>query len=205
MYHKYKTSHEGVNFVENDDDNPRPRKGWHLIDKPKNSRRRGWFSFGSSFRRKSLKDDGKITRSSLDVKKTRTSVMLGLDNGNDLLASKTSHEGYMSIQYGKESWQRRYFVLHGPDLFFYKDLRAFEKAPEKPYHLRPLDLRGYTIAGISVEPPWRLTLCPIDPQDKRSVVLLSCDTFEEMNIWSQMINDIIQKSDSGKIEWDVVE
>lgn len=207
VYHKFKSGHGEEKWVDGGN-TPVPRGGWNKVDKPKNSKKRGWFNFGSKNQfRKNSKDKGRsslsghfVHRNTMDIEKTKENVLKSLQAPE--APSMIHQEGYMSIRYGKISWKRRYFVLYGYGLYFYKDERSFQKKPQKPVLSRPLDMNGYIIVGISMEPPWRITLRTTDPDDIRGAVELACDTLEEMNIWSEALQFVVENSSGAELTYD---
>ena len=52
---------------------------------------------------------------------------------------------------------------------YYKDRPSYLAEPTQPLNLRPLDLSGYTLLAGTVEPPYAITLMPLDPDDIRKV------------------------------------
>jgi hypothetical protein len=76
--------------------------------------------------------------------------------------------GYLTIRntgtFGRDVWERKYFVIRGTIVYYYKDKRSFDLEPAKPINRRPIDLEGYTMIAGAVEPPYAISLVPIDPQ-----------------------------------------
>ncbi len=56
-------------------------------------------------------------------------------------------EGYLSMKGASgglfsDPWTRRYFVLHGSDLYYYKSREDFDLDPKKPIKNRPVHING---------------------------------------------------------------
>lgn len=106
-------------------------------------------------------------------------------------------EGYISLRSvsavipsAASNWKRRYFLLHGTMLYMYKSERAYELKPSAPIRARPLDISGYTVSLVSSEPPYQLTLMPIDMNDLRDKWELRFDTISEIESWASAMNEI---------------
>ena len=92
--------------------------------------------------------------------------------------------GWYTRRHNGSKWNRRYFVCHGTELFFYKSKKAFERMPTgfdsvsscddvsplipflslhfsaAPIRSRPIDISSYHMESVSVEPPYQFTLVP---------------------------------------------
>mmetsp|Transcript_21082 Transcript_21082/g.28985 ORF Transcript_21082/g.28985 Transcript_21082/m.28985 type:complete len:302 (+) Transcript_21082:101-1006(+) len=98
--------------------------------------------------------------------------------------------GYLSVHTGKnrrilskDLWQRRFFIVQGNLIFYYKDRASYFSLPNKPINLRPIDMAGYTLVAGTVEPPYSITLLPVHPDDIRKVWKFRCDTTSEFRRW----------------------
>ena len=107
-------------------------------------------------------------------------------------------DGYLTLhvkkelgkgKYIKDPFERKYFVVKKTKVFYYQDKRAFEIAPAKPINIRPIDLNGYTLIAGAVEPPYSITLTPLDEEDGRTAWKFRCDTLSEFHKWVCIFND----------------
>lgn len=109
--------------------------------------------------------------------------------------------GYLTIRcrgmFGRDPWQRQYFVIRENLIYYYKDKRAFELDPSKPINRRPIDLEGYTLVAGAVEPPYAISLVPIDPDDIRKAWKFRCDTMTEFKNWVETFSKALQKCESS--------
>jgi hypothetical protein len=98
-----------------------------------------------------------------------------------------------SIIFTNNQWERRYFLLRGSHIFYYKDKRAYELDPSKPMNSRPIELEGYSlVAGAVKEPPYLITLIPTDAEDIRKSWKFRCDTLHEFNEWIEKFSHALQ-------------
>eukprot|EP00600_Ochromonadales_sp_CCMP1393_P007076 CAMPEP_0174963442 /NCGR_PEP_ID=MMETSP0004_2-20121128/5332_1 /TAXON_ID=420556 /ORGANISM="Ochromonas sp., Strain CCMP1393" /LENGTH=468 /DNA_ID=CAMNT_0016212067 /DNA_START=119 /DNA_END=1525 /DNA_ORIENTATION=- len=114
-----------------------------------------------------------------------------------------ANAGYMStIQqsasksfFRKEGvWERRFFVVTDDNLmYYYKDQYSYEEDPYKPINHRPIDLEGYTLIAGTIEPPYAISLIPIDPDDIRKAWKFRCDTISEFQHWVEVLNNALQR------------
>ena len=61
-------------------------------------------------------------------------------------------------------------MVHGQNVYYYKDKFSWEKNPNTPLNKRPIDLEGYTLeAGTigTMGAPYTITLTTVDPEDVR--------------------------------------
>jgi hypothetical protein len=60
----------------------------------------------------------------------------------------------------KGEWNRRYFVLRGSDMFYYKSREDFEMDPSKSIKNRPIGIAGYGVRRLSEKdkPPFEFEL-----------------------------------------------
>jgi hypothetical protein len=128
------------------------------------------------------------------------------DNNNSIMSNKQNKNvighigGYITMKKnGKtflnfnEPWERRYFLLRGSHIFYYKDKRAYELDPSKPMNSRPIELEGYSlVAGAVKEPPYLITLIPTDAEDIRKSWKFRCDTLHEFNDWIEKFSHALQ-------------
>ncbi len=110
-------------------------------------------------------------------------------------------EGYLAVKTARrfttDPWERRYFVLSGANVFFYPDKRAFQLAPADPINRRPIDLEGYTLVAGAVEPPYAISLIPIDAEDIRKAWKFRCDTLAEFHNWIDIFSKALRLCNSG--------
>lgn len=109
--------------------------------------------------------------------------------------------GYLTLRvpssiFGGDPWKRRYFLVRGRMIYFFKDKRAFEREPTKPINHRGIDLEGYTLIAGAKEPPYSISLVPIDPEDGRKAWKMRCDTLRELNKWAELFTDALKECDS---------
>jgi hypothetical protein len=106
-------------------------------------------------------------------------------------------EGYMAVRNTKlltmDPWERRYFVLQGSSIFYYKDRRSYQLRPEEPVNTRPIDLRGYSLIAGAYEPPFAISLVPLDADDNRKAWKFRCDTLVEFNNWIEKFRKALVK------------
>lgn len=96
--------------------------------------------------------------------------------------SKMGDKGMMS---SKPDWSRKYFVLKGSDMFYYKSREDFEADPSKSIKNRPIGVSRYVLRKISEKdrPPFEFELKPESDDDDRRLWRFRCDTVDEMNAW----------------------
>lgn len=96
--------------------------------------------------------------------------------------SKMGDKGMMS---SKPDWSRKYFVLKGSDMFYYKSREDFEADPSKSIKNRPIGVSRYVLKKISEKdrPPFEFELKPESDDDDRRLWRFRCDTVDEMNAW----------------------
>ena len=106
------------------------------------------------------------------------------------------HSGYLTLRNASmnekrhNSWRRRFLLLRGNELWFYQSEIAYEKNPDVTVRSRPLDVTLYKVAGFTEQPPFKLTLCHIDPNfDGGNTWELKCDSMYEMYGWSRCFQD----------------
>jgi hypothetical protein len=122
----------------------------------------------------------------------------GLLSNNHMFASYLTVKDRPSYNSNKEEWLRRYFLVRGHLLFYYKDKRALDLEPSKPINKRAINLEGYTlIAGGSNNPPYPISLVPVDPDDIRKVWKFRCDTSTEYDRWLKLLANALQSCNIG--------
>mmetsp|Transcript_27981 Transcript_27981/g.47271 ORF Transcript_27981/g.47271 Transcript_27981/m.47271 type:complete len:408 (+) Transcript_27981:107-1330(+) len=96
--------------------------------------------------------------------------------------SKMGDKGMMS---SKPDWSRKYFVLKGSDMFYYKSREDFEADPSKSIKNRPIGVSRYVLKKISDKdrPPFEFELKPESDDDDRRLWRFRCDTVDEMKAW----------------------
>jgi hypothetical protein len=107
-------------------------------------------------------------------------------------------EGYLSIRgpntlFNKDAWERRYFVLLDCLIYYYKDQKSYQNDPYKPINHRPIDLEGYTMIAGTLDPPYAISLVPIDPEDIRKCWKFRCDTLSEFHRWVGILGAALQQ------------
>ena len=109
---------------------------------------------------------------------------------------KVTVAGYMTLKtrrsFPQDPWVRRYFIIRGSLIYYYKDLQAFKVAASKPINKRPIDLEGYALIAGSSEPPYALTLVPLDPNDIRKAWRFRCDTLTEFQNWVDIFSAVLK-------------
>lgn len=116
--------------------------------------------------------------------------------------NSTKFAGYLTVKSTSamrmtDPWERRYFVIRGNLVFYYKDKRAFELDPTKPINSRPIDLEGYTLVAGAVEPPYNVSLVPSDSEDIRKAWKFRCDTMAEFNNWIDIFAKALKASNAN--------
>jgi hypothetical protein len=156
------------------------------------------FANGASSDKKSVKGDGGDSESDGKLR--------GIDKF--VAGSVGLSGGYLTIKgngiFGRDPWERKFFVIRGTLIYYYKDKRSFELEPQKPINLRPIELEGYTMIAGAVEPPYAITLAPIDPDDIRKAWKFRCDTLTEFNNWIEIFNDALRMCDSSQSIGDLI-
>lgn len=92
-------------------------------------------------------------------------------------------------KYIKDPFERRYVVVKSTKVFYYQDKHSYEVAPAKPINIRPIDLNGLTLIAGAIEPPYSITLTPLDEEDGRTAWKFRCDTLSEFHKWVRIFND----------------
>lgn len=212
VYHRFKTSHREENFLreEIEKDLPKPRGGWNMIDRQRMATKRLIKAFrGRNMHKKSIRAesfDG-VSRKQDQTLITGQKILHCVPTSD--VGPSISIEGYISLRSqvlnATHNTCRRYFVLYGCQLYFYYDRDAFQLDPSKPLSLRPLDISGFVVSGISVESPYIITLSPADYEDVREALEMVCDTIYEMRDWTKALM-LESRSHTGlEWEWQVVE
>jgi hypothetical protein len=124
------------------------------------------------------------------------------------LAKGMTFGSYLTVKergtFGRENWVRRYFIIKGQLIFYYQDKRAFELNPEKPINKRAIDLEGYTLVAGSMNPPYPMSLVPVDPDDNRKVWRFQCDTETEFDRWIQLFAVALQQCNPDSQQGELV-
>lgn len=102
------------------------------------------------------------------------------------------------------TWERRYFIVKGTHIFFYKDQNAYNENPTKPINRRPIDLEGYTLLAGNLEPPYMISLHPGDPDDVRKAWKFRCDTIAEFESWIGILTNALKLCESEFSSSDVI-
>ena len=102
------------------------------------------------------------------------------------ISKKVRVKGFMSMKKddrSRSSWKRYYFVMVRSNLYYYKNQADWEYNRVNPIKSRPIDLTGYIVSGMSVEPPYQISLSPSDADDIRRIWEFRIDTVHEMDAW----------------------
>lgn len=117
--------------------------------------------------------------------------------------------GYLTLKllnfFGGQPWQRRYFLVRGRLIFYYKDKRSFQLDPTKPINTRPIDMEGYTLIAGAREPPYSIALVPVDEDDNRKAWKFRCDTLSEFQRWIELFAAALKLTESGREQGDLVD
>lgn len=90
-------------------------------------------------------------------------------------------------------------MFYRSKLYQYNDKISFETKPSEPISRRPIPLEGFKLHVQSQEPPFDLTLIPMDEFDDRNPIELRCDTLAEATMWIDALQYAIQTADSHHI------
>eukprot|EP01034_Spumella_vulgaris_P023108 gene23108-29301_t len=74
----------------------------------------------------------------------------------------------------------------------------------KPINRRAIDLEGYTLLAGNVEPPYAISLLPVDPDDIRKSWKFRCDTLAEFNNWIEVFSVALKQCQSAESNSDLV-
>jgi hypothetical protein len=107
--------------------------------------------------------------------------------------------GYLTLK-RKESgfglfshpWERRYFIVKKTLLYYYQDKNSFELEPSKPLNQRAIDLEGYSLHATCTEPPYVLSLIPIEEGDIRTNWVFRADTLAEYDSWKEIFSTALE-------------
>jgi hypothetical protein len=99
---------------------------------------------------------------------------------------------------GMSVWKRRYIVLKNNLIYLYRSKRDFMMNPIKSLNSRPINLEGYTLLGGALEPPYPISLTPMDAEDPRKVWKFRCDTLTEFQRWMEVLMTAIALSNEGQ-------
>lgn len=129
---------------------------------------------------------------------------------NELESEETQREtpgGYLTLRvpgtFG-DPWQRRYFMVRGKLIYYYKDKRSFQQEPKKPLNTRSIDLEGYTLIAGAREPPYSIALVPVDEDDHRKAWKFRCDTLAEFQSWLEIFSVALKIADASGQQGDLV-
>lgn len=120
---------------------------------------------------------------------TVSSALHASDTPSSTQPQKLFMEGYLSkmgdkgIMSSKPEWSRKYFVLKGSDMYYYKSREDFDADPSKSIKNRPISVSSYVLRKISDEPPFEFELKPESDDDDRRMWRFRCDTVDEMKTW----------------------
>ncbi|RYH29070.1 hypothetical protein EON65_09760 [archaeon] len=115
--------------------------------------------------------------------------------------SSATKGAYLALKvqgmFGRDPWKRRYFVLRGSLVYYYKDKRAFQLEPSKPINQRAIDLEGYQLLADCQAPPFLLSLLPVEEDDIRKVWRFRTDTQAEYVSWTQLFAQALALTEAG--------
>ena len=98
-----------------------------------------------------------------------------------------THKGYITVaEEGifSPKLTRRFMLLLGNKLLWFKDKREYERSPESPLNTRPLVLEDYTVSTQKIETGvFCIDLVPESFADTKKIFHFRCDTLEELNGW----------------------
>lgn len=121
-------------------------------------------------------------------------------NASEMVHSTVA--GYMTLKtrkkFSMDPWERRYFVIRGTLIYFYRNQAAFHAAPAEPINHRPIDLEGYGLIAGAEEPPYVISLVPVDSNDNRKAWKFRCDTITEFHNWISMFAAALRLTESGR-------
>jgi hypothetical protein len=127
-------------------------------------------------------------------------VIGGESTSADIEKNATSG-GYLTLKLSNiilgDPWKRRYFMLRGTSVYYYKDKRAFQLEPSKPLNQRPIDLDGYRLIANSKQPPYLLSLIPVEQDDIRKNWKFRTDTPTEYQQWIDIFSKALKKTETG--------
>eukprot|EP01038_Epipyxis_sp_PR26KG_P014343 gene14343-19236_t len=155
----------------------------------------------SMFRGNSKNKGFDNTTQSVDHK-TSSELLTSVSSGTTTASNQTDPfvGGYLTVKTSKaflDPWERRYIVIRKSNIYFYQDKRAHQLEPSKPINKRPIDMEGYSLVAGSMEPPFAITLVPIDPDDIRKAWKFRCDTSSEFSEWVNHFSKALQSLDKG--------
>lgn len=129
----------------------------------------------------SVVQEGSVVSSALHSSDT-TSAVTNQKLFMEGYLSKMGEKGLMST---KPDWSRKYFVLKGSEMFYYKSREDFEADPSKSIKNRPISVARYVLRQISEKenPPFEFELRPESDEDDRRMWRFRCDTVDEMKTW----------------------
>jgi hypothetical protein len=134
-----------------------------------------------------------------DISGLSVQQLHGIDE--DQAAAATSG-GYLTLKasarFGRDPWKRRYFMVRGISVYYYKDKRAFQSEPAKPINVRPIDLEGYMLIADAREPPYLLSLIPIEEEDIRKAWKFRTDTLAEYSAWIDLFGAALGETPTGR-------
>ena len=137
-----------------------------------------FFSFGGRRKRNSLKKDKHASGNDMDGFERVSRVN-----------NKVRAKGFMSMRKDDRSkWKRYYFVMVRSNMYYYKSQSDWELSRTNSVKSRPIDLEGYIVSGVSVEPPYQIVISPAAEDDNRKIWEFRCDTVHEMDAWIQGFN-----------------
>lgn len=147
-----------------------------------------------------LGGDDTLSEYSDATKATHTSDLF-MDLTMTASNAKDQDCGYLTLKmearFLKDPWERKWFLMRHARLYYYTDKAAWTRAPSHPINKRPVDMAGYTIVAGTVEPPYPLSLVPIDPDDIRKTWCFRCDTVAEFNRWLGIFSRALNTSTDG--------
>jgi len=93
---------------------------------------------------------------------------------------------------GAPSWKRRYFVVMGSEMRYYRTQSDFERRSD-PIKNRPIELKGYAVFSVR-DNPCGIVLKPAMKVDQRRVWELQTESIAEQVTWVQQLRDVIRNA-----------
>jgi len=93
---------------------------------------------------------------------------------------------------GVPSWKRRYFVVMGSEMRYYRTQSDFERRSD-PIKNRPIELKGYAVFSVR-DNPCGIVLKPAMKTDQRRIWELQTESIAEQVTWVQQLRDVIRNA-----------
>ena len=130
--------------------------------------------------------------------KTDTNLRSGAGYG----IAGITHQGYITLVedglFGPKH-SRRYMLLLGNKLIWFRDKRSYEQRPEAPMNTRPVVLDNYTISTQKIDSGmYCIDLVPESSSDVKKIFHFRCDTLEEMIGWTNAFKTVLRTRSNSK-------